>query len=84
MLGRSGHPECFDYVERYLRNYISNLQFIITPEFEAYYRKINAAAYSHHGWRAGSRRLRGPGAARAATDTSPPAAGRFCRAFARH
>ena len=44
LLGRSGHAEYFDYVERYLRNYISNLQFIITPEFEAYYRKINAVA----------------------------------------
>jgi hypothetical protein len=44
LIGRSGHTEYFDYVERYLRNYISNLQFIITPEFEACYRKINAAA----------------------------------------
>jgi hypothetical protein len=44
LIGRSGHAEYFDYVERYLRNYISNLQFIVTPEFEAYYRKINAAA----------------------------------------
>ena len=44
LIGRSGHAEYFDYVERYLRNYISNLQFIITPEFEAYYRKLNAAA----------------------------------------
>jgi len=44
LIGRSGHAEYFDYVERYLRNYISNLQFIVTPEFEAYYRRINAAA----------------------------------------
>lgn len=44
LMGRSGHAEYFDYVERYLRNYISNLQFIISPEFEDYYRHINAAA----------------------------------------
>ena len=44
MVARSGHPEYFDYVERYLRNYISNLQFIVTPQFEAYYRRINQAA----------------------------------------
>lgn len=44
ILGQSGRPHCFDYVERYLRNYISNLQFIVTPEFEAYYRRINASA----------------------------------------
>ncbi len=44
MVARSGHPEYFDYVERYLRNYISNLQFIVTPRFEAYYRRINQAA----------------------------------------
>ena len=41
LVGRAGHPEYYDDVERYLRNYISNLQFIVTPEFEAYYREIN-------------------------------------------
>jgi hypothetical protein len=41
IVGRSGNPEYYDYVERYLRNYISNLQFIVTPEFEAYYRKLH-------------------------------------------
>jgi hypothetical protein len=41
LIAKAGHPEYFDYVERYMRNYISNLQFIITPEFETYYRKIN-------------------------------------------
>jgi hypothetical protein len=44
MVARSGHAEYFDYVERYLRNYISNLQFIVTPQFAAYYRRINQAA----------------------------------------
>jgi hypothetical protein len=44
IIARNGHPEYFDYVERYLRNYISNLQFIVTPEFEAYYRRINEKA----------------------------------------
>ena len=44
LIARAGHPEYFDYVDRYLRNYISNLQFIVTPEFEAYYRKLNAHA----------------------------------------
>lgn len=37
----SGHPEYFDAVERYVRNYISNLQFRLTPEFEAYYRDLH-------------------------------------------
>jgi hypothetical protein len=44
LIARSGHAEYFDYVERYLRNYISNLQFIVTPQFEAYYRMITSAA----------------------------------------
>jgi hypothetical protein len=44
LIGRSGRGEYYDDAERYLRNYISNLQFIMTPEFEAYYRRINAAA----------------------------------------
>jgi L-rhamnose-H+ transport protein len=44
MIARSGHPEYFDFAERYLRNYISNLQFIMTPQFEAYYRQRNKNA----------------------------------------
>ena len=44
LVARDGHAEYFDYVERYLRNYMSNLQFVVTPEFEAYYRKLNQAA----------------------------------------
>ena len=44
LIARAGHPEYFDYVERYLRNYISNLQFIVTPQFEEYYRDLNASA----------------------------------------
>jgi hypothetical protein len=41
MIARAGHPEYFDYVERCLRNRISPAQFIVTPEFEAEYRKTN-------------------------------------------
>jgi len=41
LIGYSGSLEYYDYVERYMRNYISNLQFIVTPEFESYYRQLN-------------------------------------------
>lgn len=41
LIARWGYTEYYDYVERYMRNYISNLQFIITPEFEEYYRELN-------------------------------------------
>ena len=41
VLGFSGKTEYFDYVERYMRNYISNLQFIVSPEFETYYRSLH-------------------------------------------
>jgi hypothetical protein len=41
LIAGAGYTEYFDYVERYLRNIISNRQFILTPEFEARYRKIN-------------------------------------------
>ena len=34
----------FDFAECYLRNYISRLQFLVTPEFEAYYRERNKNA----------------------------------------
>ncbi|MEI6914451.1 MAG: hypothetical protein WCL39_04895 [Armatimonadota bacterium] len=44
LIGSGGSPQYFDYVERYLRNYISNLQFIVTPEFEAYYRSLHPNA----------------------------------------
>ena len=43
VFGEAGHTEYYDCVERYLRNYISNLQFIVTPEFEDYYRRLNLA-----------------------------------------
>jgi len=41
LIAQSGRPEYFDYAERYLRNYINPLQFIVTPEFEKYYRERN-------------------------------------------
>lgn len=41
-IAQAGHPEYFDYVERYMRNTISNRQFILTPAFEAKYRRLNA------------------------------------------
>jgi hypothetical protein len=44
LIARAGYPDYFDDVERFLRNYISNLQFIVTPEFEAYYRRLHPAA----------------------------------------
>lgn len=40
-LGRAGHPEYYDAVERYLNNYIAPLQFIMTDEFRAFYRDRN-------------------------------------------
>jgi len=44
LLGRAGHAEYYDYVERYLRNHIATQQFIVTPEFTAYYRARNRPA----------------------------------------
>ena len=46
-LGRSGHPEYYDFLERFFRNYISNLQFVLTPEFEAYYRSLHTEPGKH-------------------------------------
>lgn len=40
-IAQDGHPEYYDYIERAMRNYMHNLQFIVTPEFEALYRKVN-------------------------------------------
>jgi hypothetical protein len=42
VIARAGHPEYFDYVERYLRNIVSNRQFVMTPAFETTYRRLNA------------------------------------------
>ncbi len=44
LIGKSGYPEYYDYAERFMRNYIHNLQFIVTPEFEEYYRQLNMHA----------------------------------------
>lgn len=42
LFGEGGHPEYYDYAERCFRNYINNLQFVVTPAFEAYYRTLHA------------------------------------------
>src|ERR1035441_8994264 len=44
LLGQAGHQDYFDCLERYLRNAISNLQFVMTPDFETYYRERNASS----------------------------------------
>ena len=44
LIAQSGRSEYFDYAERYIRNYISRLQFLVTPEFETYYRARNKSA----------------------------------------
>src|SRR5206468_12791187 len=44
LLGKAGHTEYYDYVERYLRNHIATQQFIVTPEFTACYRARNQSA----------------------------------------
>jgi len=40
-IAQGGYPQYYDYAERYMRNYISNLQFIVTDNFKQYYRKVN-------------------------------------------
>ena len=44
LFGQAGYSEYYDYAERYLRNYISNLQFVVDEAFEAYYRKLHVLA----------------------------------------
>lgn len=39
-LARAGYSEYWDHVERYVRNYIRQAQFFITPDFETYYRGL--------------------------------------------
>jgi hypothetical protein len=40
-VARAGHPDYWDHAERYLRNYLRQNQFFITPEYEALYRQRN-------------------------------------------
>jgi Beta-L-arabinofuranosidase, GH127 len=40
-LGWAGNARYFDAVERYMRNHIAPLQFVITPEFTDFYRERN-------------------------------------------
>ena len=42
LLGRAGYTEYFDYTERYFRNYIVNLQFILSDDIRKYYRHVHA------------------------------------------
>ena len=45
-IAEAGHTQYYDYVERYLRNYVNTLQFIVTDEFAEYYRRCNASSSS--------------------------------------
>lgn len=42
-IAHAGHPEYYDHIERYMRNYVANSQFIANPAFEAKYRELNKA-----------------------------------------
>ncbi|HEX8521140.1 MAG TPA: hypothetical protein VF669_02715 [Tepidisphaeraceae bacterium] len=41
LLGHAGNTAYYDYAERYFRNYIASLQFIVTPDFERYYQNLH-------------------------------------------
>ena len=40
-LARTGYSRYWDDLERFVRNYIREAQFFVTPEYEALYRKVN-------------------------------------------
>ena len=40
-LAQAGCSDYWDHVERYARNYLSVMQFEMTPQFETYYRRIH-------------------------------------------
>ena len=40
-LARAGYPEFWDHVERYVRNYVNQAQFFLTPVFRQIYRSAN-------------------------------------------
>ena len=41
-MARCGHPEYWDTVERFIRNYIREAQFFISPDYDTLYRKLHA------------------------------------------
>ena len=42
-LARAGYPRYWDHVERYVMNYLPEVQFALTPRVEQFYRSRNAA-----------------------------------------
>ncbi|MBI4244309.1 MAG: hypothetical protein HY606_09495 [Planctomycetes bacterium] len=42
LLAKAGYPGYWDHVERYVRNYIREAQFFVTPEFAVLYRSIHS------------------------------------------
>ncbi|MBN2293080.1 MAG: glycoside hydrolase family 127 protein [Pirellulales bacterium] len=40
-MAQTGHPEYWDTVERFVRNYIREAQFFFTPEYEKYYCELH-------------------------------------------
>jgi hypothetical protein len=42
-LARAGYPHYWDHVERYVANYLREVQFAVTPEVEGWYRRRHAS-----------------------------------------
>lgn len=50
-MAQCGYPDYWDTVERFVRNYIRQAQFFVTPEYEALYRKLHPGANGDQGIR---------------------------------
>jgi hypothetical protein len=48
-LAQCGYPDYWDTVERFIRNYIREAQFFITPEYEKLYRSLHAGTAGDKG-----------------------------------
>ncbi len=48
-MAQCGYPEYWDTVERFVRNYIREAQFFVTPEYEALYRQLHPGPEGEQG-----------------------------------
>jgi hypothetical protein len=48
-MAQAGYPEYWDTVERFVRNYIKEAQFFITPEYEKIYRELHPGDEGENG-----------------------------------
>ncbi len=50
-LAKAGYTKCWDDLERFVRNYVHEAQFFVTPQYESYYKQLHTPEQAADGLR---------------------------------